>query len=86
MWPAGLIGSRLWSPHFASGGRRCTRSFASPECLWILCGAILARKAAGLVVFDEALPCDFVSQPLPSYAQETQHPGSFLRGPWRVIC
>jgi hypothetical protein len=35
--------------------------------------------------FDEALPGVFVSQPLPVYAQETQHPVSSLLGPWCVV-
>jgi len=49
-WYAGQRWSRLWSPHSASGGGRCTRSFVSPACLRILGGAILARKAAGSLV------------------------------------
>ena len=47
---AGRRWSLLWSPHSASGGGRCTCSFASPACLRILCGAILPRKAAGRLV------------------------------------
>ena len=50
---AGWRWSRLWSPHSASGRGRCTCSFASPACLRILCGAILARKAAGLLVMTK---------------------------------
>jgi len=46
-WRAWRMWSRLWSPRSASGGWRCTCSFASPACLQILWGAILARKAAG---------------------------------------
>ena len=50
---AGRRWSRLWSPHSASGGGRCTCSFASPACLRIFCGAILARKAAGRLVMTK---------------------------------
>jgi len=50
---AGQRWSPLWSPHSASGGGRCTSSFASPVCLRILCGAILARKAAGRLVMTK---------------------------------
>jgi len=49
-WHAGQRWHRLWSPLSVSVGWRCTCSFASPACLLILCGAILARKAAGRVV------------------------------------
>jgi hypothetical protein len=42
--------SRLWGPHSASGRGKCTCSFVSPTCLQILCGAILARKAARRLV------------------------------------
>jgi len=52
-WCAGRRWSRLWSPHSASGGWRCTCSFASPACLRILCGAILPRKAAGGLVMTK---------------------------------
>jgi len=52
-WCAGPRWSRLWSPHSASGGGRCTCSFASPACLQILCGAILARKAGGQLVMTK---------------------------------
>ena len=52
-WRAGRRWSRLWSPHSASGRGRCTCSFASPACLRILCGAILARKAAGRLVMTK---------------------------------
>jgi len=45
-WRAWRRWSRLWNPLSASGGWRCTCSFACPACLQILCGAILARKAA----------------------------------------
>ena len=49
-WRAGPRWSRLWSSHSASGGGRCTCSFASQACLRILCSAIMARKAAGRLV------------------------------------
>jgi len=49
-WHAGRRWSRPWSRLSASGRWRCTCSFVSPACLQILCGAILARKAAGLLV------------------------------------
>jgi len=52
-WHAGGRWSRLWSPHPAWGGARCTCSFASPACLRILCGSILARKAAGRLVMTK---------------------------------
>jgi len=52
-WRAGRRWSRLWSPHSALGRRRCTCSSASPACLRILCGAILARKAAGRLVMTK---------------------------------
>jgi hypothetical protein len=50
---AGRRWSRLRSPQSASGGARCTCSFASPACLRILCGAILAGKAAGHLVMTK---------------------------------
>jgi len=49
-WRAGQWRSRLWSLLSASVGWRCTCSFASPACLRILCGAILAWKATGRLV------------------------------------
>jgi len=52
-WRAGQWRSRLWSPLPASVGWRCTCSFASPACLQILCGAILAWKAAGRLVLTK---------------------------------
>jgi len=52
-WCAGRRWSRLWSLHSASGGGRCTCSFASPVCLRILCSAILATKAAGRLVMTK---------------------------------
>jgi hypothetical protein len=53
MWRAGQRWSRLWSRLSASDGWRCTCSFASPACLRILCGAILARKTAGRLVLTK---------------------------------
>ena len=50
---AGRKWSRLWSQPSASGGWRCTCCFASPACLWILCVAILAWKAAGHLVLTK---------------------------------
>jgi len=47
---AGQWRSRLWSLLSASVGWRCTCSFASPACLRILCGGILAWEAAGRLV------------------------------------
>jgi len=52
-WRAGQWWSWLWSPRSASVGWRCTCSFASPACLRILCGAILARRAAGRLVLTK---------------------------------
>jgi len=52
-WCAGQWWSWLWSPLSASVGWRCTCSFAFPACLWILCGAILARKAARRLVLTK---------------------------------
>jgi hypothetical protein len=52
-WRTGRRWSRFWSPHSASGRGRCTCSFASPACLRILCGANLARKAAGRLVMTK---------------------------------
>jgi hypothetical protein len=52
-WRARQRWSWLWSLHSASGRRRCTCSFASPPCLRILCSAIFARKAAGLLVMTK---------------------------------
>jgi len=45
--------SRLGNPLSASGGWRCTCSFACPACLRFLGGTILARKAAGLLVLTK---------------------------------
>jgi hypothetical protein len=53
VWRAGCRWSRLWSPHSAPGGGWCTCSFASSACLRILCGASLARKAAGRLVMTK---------------------------------
>ena len=50
---AGRRWSRLWSPHSASAGGKCTCSFASAVCLRILCCAILARKAAVCLIFTD---------------------------------
>jgi hypothetical protein len=50
---AGRRWSELWCPHCASGGGRCTCAFASPACLRILCGAILAMKSAGRLVMTK---------------------------------
>jgi len=52
-WRAGQRWSRLSSPLSALVGRRRIRSFACPACLRILCGAILARQAAGRVVLTK---------------------------------
>jgi len=52
-WRAGRRWSPLWSPLSASGRWRCTGSFASRACLRILCGAILARKAARRLVLTK---------------------------------
>jgi hypothetical protein len=52
-WRASRRWSRFSCPHSASGGGRCTCCFASPACLRILCGAILARKAAGRLVMTK---------------------------------
>ena len=49
-WCTGYRWSRLWSLLSASVRWRCTCSFASPACLRIVCGAILARKVAGHLV------------------------------------
>jgi len=52
-WRAGQWWSGLWSPLSASVGWRCTCSFSSAACLRILCGAILAWKAAGRLVLTK---------------------------------
>jgi len=52
-WRAARRWSRLWSRLSASVGRRFTCSFATPGCLRILCGAILARKAARHLVLTK---------------------------------
>jgi len=52
-WCAAQRWSRLWSLLSASGGWRCTCSFVSPGWLRILCGAIRARMAAGLLVLTK---------------------------------
>jgi hypothetical protein len=39
------------------------------------------KEGSRTVGYDEALPGVFVSQPSPVYAQESQHPASFLLGP-----
>jgi len=52
-WPAGQWWSRLWRLLSASVGWRCTCSFASPACLRIHWGAILAWKAAGRLVLTK---------------------------------
>jgi len=52
-WRAGQWRSRLWSSLSALVGCRCTSSFASPACLRIYCGAILAWKAAGCLVLTK---------------------------------
>jgi len=44
---------RLWSLLSASVGRRCTCSFASPSCLRMFRGAMLATKASGRVVLTK---------------------------------
>ena len=49
-WRARQRWSRLWSQLSALDGWRCTCSSGSPECLQILCGPIVARKAAGRLV------------------------------------
>ena len=49
-WRAWPRWSGLWNPLSASGGWRCTCSFACPACLQNLCVAILARKAAERLV------------------------------------
>jgi len=52
-WCAGQSWSRLWILLSASVGWRCTWSFASLVCLWILCGGILGRKAAERLVLTK---------------------------------
>ena len=52
-WRAGQWRSPRWSPLSVLVGWRCTCSFASPACLQILCGAILAWKAAGRLVLTK---------------------------------
>jgi len=47
------IWSRLWSLLFASVVRRCTCSFASPECLQIVCSVILASNAPARVLLTK---------------------------------
>jgi len=52
-WRSRQRGHRLRSWVSALVGWRCTCSFATPACLWIHCGAILARKASGCVVLTK---------------------------------
>jgi len=52
-WCAGQRWSQLWSRLIVSDGWRCICSSVSPACLQILCGAILARKTAGLLVLTK---------------------------------
>jgi hypothetical protein len=52
-WRARQRWSQLWSPLPASVEWMCTSSFASPGCLGIHGGAILATKAAGRVVLTK---------------------------------
>jgi len=52
-WRAGQWWSRLWSRLSALVTWRCTCSFASPACLRILCGATLAGKVAGRLVWTK---------------------------------
>jgi hypothetical protein len=43
------------------------------------------KEGSRVFGYDKALLGVFVSQPSPSYAQETQHPTSSLLGPWIVV-
>jgi len=52
-WRAGQWSSRRLSRLCASVRWRCTCAFAAPACLLILCGAILARKAARQLVLTK---------------------------------
>jgi len=60
-WHARRRWSWLWSWFSAAGGWKCTCSFASPACLQILCGAMLARKAAGRLVLTKHCRVSFYS-------------------------
>jgi len=52
-WRAWQWRSRLWRPLSVLVRWRCVCSFASPACKRILCGAILAWKAAGRLVLTK---------------------------------
>ena len=53
VWRAWRRWGQLWNLLSASGGWRCTCSFACPACLRIFCGDILARNAAGCSVLTK---------------------------------
>jgi len=52
-WRFGWLWRRFWRWLSESFWCRCTRAFASPACLGILCCAILARKAAVCLIFPK---------------------------------
>jgi len=72
MWHSGQRCHRFWW--------RCTCFFAPPACLWILCSAILASKAAVCFDVHQPLPGVLLSQSLPVDAQHTQHHACSLLG------
>jgi hypothetical protein len=43
------------------------------------------KNGSTMFGYQEALPGDFVSQPLPFFAEETEHPAASLLGPRRVV-
>jgi len=51
-WRSGQMWPRFWCRLFASLWWRCTRAFAPPRCLGILCCAVLAREAAVRLIFS----------------------------------
>jgi len=76
------VGSGVRTLHWAGGGapiplrlQRVCRFFAVK----------FGKEGSRMFGFDEALPGVFVSQPLPCYALETQHPASSLLGPRCVV-
>jgi len=87
-WGGCCCGQRwcqLWSQLSASVGRSCTKSFASPLCLQLFCGAIVGRKAFSRGILTNHSWMSFYRSVRPLYAKETQHPAcSHLRPRFEV--
>ena len=87
-WCAGRRWSWLWNPHSASGGWRCTCSFAYSACLRILGSALLVRKPAGCLVLTKLYQVSLYRRPhldmprtlnTPFISSETSARGFLLR-------